>query len=630
MPLQLIAAALFVSVGYILTLLMPVNIDIWAALLILSILLPLMPLTLRAQRLWRQKQAESLRFSWRCLLPFFPLLVILPPAISLLALPSLDAVAHMDLQFPFISQVFHRESPYESVIVPGTPSNQYWLYFVFVAAIVKVSSLDIYSVWVLANLAFVLATQFWIARTLLALKLARKATLRLGLLILFCFCALNLTGILSVLSHALNGVFDAGRLDLMLLDGADHRLHTVISTVVHGRGLTPGLTAFTAALFLLLNLLRDRFDLSALVQFSAAGLIALAFMPPLAFFIVVGFLGALALTALYSLSNSVDRISAAVAYLRAITVRISPGFILLWILFSLILALPLLKYVDSFSSDIQSSISFILFYPTNIRMVFASSVLLLPIAGLQFVHALRNRRTIQCFLGFSAIIGLSLCLTLSAAFDNQYKFHYVTTMLLAFVTLHSIHDRRAGHAIRSPVLKAFVNALVVLALLNAVYGSHRFVFQRVAGGRTAQFEDVSAVHSDDTFGGRVPAFQWIRDNSPHDAIVLVAHAYTAKSKLLHERLNYVAKGGKGYSDYILEYDQRIIDLHTFYDPNTSLDQYVYLLESMRTQLPDRPLYAVVMDPELDRETMAQRGAQLVFENPPYGAHVYWLNPPVAS
>ncbi|MCY3779755.1 MAG: hypothetical protein OXG78_05555 [Chloroflexi bacterium] len=628
MPLQLITAALFVSVGYILTLLMPLNIDIWAALLVLSILLPLMPLTMRARRLWRHRQLEAARFSWRCLLPFFPLLLILPPVIALLALPSLDAVAHMDLQFPFISQVFHRESPYESVIVPGNPTNQYWLYFVFVAAIVRVSSLDVYSVWVLTNLTFILATQFWIARTLLALKLARKETLRLGLLILFCFCAINLTGILSVLSHALNGLLDPGRLDLMLLDGADYRLHTMISTVVHGRGLTPGITTFAAALFLLLNFLRDRFDLSSFVQFSAAGLIALAFMPTLAFFIVVALLGALVLTALYSLVNSSERIGAAVAYARAITARISPSSILLWVLVSLILALPLLKYIDDFSSGIQSSISFVLFYPTNIRMVLASIVLLLPIAGLQFVHALRSRQTIQCFLGFSAIIGLLLCLTLSATHDNQYKFHYVTAMLLALLTLHSVYDRRIGSKTGSSMLGIFVNTLVILALLNAVYGSHRFVLKRVTGQRTARFEGIHA-ESIDPFGGRVRAFQWIRDNTPHDAIIIVGHVYTPKSKLLHERLNYVSKGGKLYSDYLPGYDQRIEALHTFYGSNTTIDQYLDLLESMQTQLPGRPLYAVVMDPELSRDTMAQRGAQIVFENPPYGAHVYFLNPQVA-
>ena len=137
-------------------------------------------------------------------------------------------------------------------------------------------------------------------------------------------------------------------------------------------------------------------------------------------------------------------------------------------------------------------------------------------------------------------------------------------------------------------------------------------------------------HSADSFGGRAVAFQWIRDNTPLDAIVIVGHAYTRLAKLLHERLNYVSKGGKLYADYMSGYDQRIGDLHTFYNRKAPVEDYLKLLDSMQSQLPGRPLYAVVMDPELSRETMAERGAQLVFEKPPYGAHVYLLNPPVAG
>ncbi len=105
---------------------------------------------------------------------------------------------------------------------------------------------------------------------------------------------------------------------------------------------------------------------------------------------------------------------------------------------------------------------------------------------------------------------------------------------------------------------------------------------------------------------------------------------TPKAKLLHERLNYLSKGGKLYSDFMAECDQRIIDQPVFYDPRISEDDYRDLLGVMQAQLPDRPLYAVVMDPELSRDAMAQRGAQFVFENPPYGAHVYLLNPQAVS
>ncbi len=49
LPLQLLVAGLFVGVGYILYLLLPLNINIWSALLGITVLLPLAPLTLQAR-----------------------------------------------------------------------------------------------------------------------------------------------------------------------------------------------------------------------------------------------------------------------------------------------------------------------------------------------------------------------------------------------------------------------------------------------------------------------------------------------------------------------------------------------------------------------------------------------------
>ena len=105
-PLLLIGAALFVSVG-----LHPVSVDAgqhryMAALLVFSIALPLVPLIIRARRLWRRRQEEAARFSWRCLLPILPVLVLLPPAMANLLAPSIYTIAHMDLHFRLSCKYF--------------------------------------------------------------------------------------------------------------------------------------------------------------------------------------------------------------------------------------------------------------------------------------------------------------------------------------------------------------------------------------------------------------------------------------------------------------------------------------------------------------------------------------------
>ena len=77
-PTLVISLALFVSVGYILTLLMPVTIEIWLAVFCLTLLPPLAGLVVLAGRKWKKNEISAKRFSWRVFLPFMPLIVFSP------------------------------------------------------------------------------------------------------------------------------------------------------------------------------------------------------------------------------------------------------------------------------------------------------------------------------------------------------------------------------------------------------------------------------------------------------------------------------------------------------------------------------------------------------------------------
>ena len=68
-PLLLISLALFCGAGYILTLLLPVDIDMWVTVLWVSLLLPLIGLLIRARRLRERAQQEIPPFHWRALIP---------------------------------------------------------------------------------------------------------------------------------------------------------------------------------------------------------------------------------------------------------------------------------------------------------------------------------------------------------------------------------------------------------------------------------------------------------------------------------------------------------------------------------------------------------------------------------
>ena len=174
-PLLLISLALFVSVGYILTLIMPVDIDIWAALLWASVLLPLIPLSLRARQRWRVKPPHHESQPWRRLLPALPMLILLPSVVAILGSPTLSTISHADLYFVFVNQLYHGFAPPEHVLLPGFAANHYWLFHAYIAALVRATSTDTYSSLNVLNIIYIFSSLLWLAKTLVALAWASRA-----------------------------------------------------------------------------------------------------------------------------------------------------------------------------------------------------------------------------------------------------------------------------------------------------------------------------------------------------------------------------------------------------------------------------------------------------------------------
>lgn len=167
--------------------------------------------------------------------------------------------------------------------------------------------------------------------------------------------------------------------------------------------------------------------------------------------------------------------------------------------------------------------------------------------------------------------------------------------------------------------------MITLALIDSAYGLLVRTEEVVRRSGSAVFEGIH-IHPIDDYGGRLPAFYWIRENTPQDAIVIVPHSYTTLSLLFHERRNYISTRYYYYTD-VPAHSRRIVELHEFYDPATPIDKYEGLVKSMEIEVPGRPLYAVVKYSELDPAQMRERGAEAVFDSPADRVAVYLLNPP---
>ena len=134
-PLFAISFALFVSVGYIFSLLTPMTIDLWQALLIPCTLIPLAWLLSGAVKRSKQSQSDAYQFSWRVFLPLVvPAMVLAPGLYAIVSSPTVQILSHPDLHFGYINQLLYGSTPLENVFVAGYPANYYWLFHAFLAA----------------------------------------------------------------------------------------------------------------------------------------------------------------------------------------------------------------------------------------------------------------------------------------------------------------------------------------------------------------------------------------------------------------------------------------------------------------------------------------------------------------
>ena len=288
---------------------------------------------------------------------------------------------------------------------------------------------------------------------------------------------------------------------------------------------------------------------------------------------------------------------------------------MVWLAVSLALSLPLLRYVDAFTGNYQSGVSFGLLDATNVAMMLAASVLLLPLAGIQVAVALQKWNKIDMFVSFCSVLGIILALVISMPDQNQYKFHYPLAMLLALSSLMCVvRWKGRGKTRWGPVLRIYLAVVVILALLNSAFGLHYAANRAISRYGQGRFEGIHVL-MDDELDRRMSSYYWIRDYTAREAVVVVPSRHSTFSPLFHERLNYVKTKQGYYADNIAAYDLRINELSAFYDPSTPLAAYDSLLQSMESQLPGRPFYAVVEFSAISPAQMRERGARQVYDSP---------------
>ena len=629
-PLFMISLALFASVGYVLTLLMPVTIEIWQAVFWVSLVMPGLGLLARVYVKRKPDAYVKSGVSRRMLLPFIPLLVLASSIISEFSDPSLQIIGHGGMYSGYMQQLLYGATPIENYFAAGYPVNHYWLHLAYVTAFAKTASWPLLYASEAVNFIALFSGLLWLAQTVILLRLARPRTIYLGLLVIFVYCSVNTTGMLSLLPRLAGGAnLDLSRgsiLRTLLLEGADFRLHSMLEKVLNPNSLVVPLAAFCAVLFACVRMIKGRFGLFSLVLISAGGLASAAAQPATALYVVVLLVGLAVTAVIYGLTAS-NRRALASAFWHDARDKISLPALGVWLALSLASSLLLLKYIKGFSYNLRSG--FELFYPANVSMLGAGLALLLPFFFLSACLCLVKRDALRWFIVISAALGLGVTSGLQITGPNQYKGVFLTGILVALsglFTLEMMQSSRKGHWRRVGWLLAGI--LIALTLSRMIFiNVHRFNKGYFHVTRCFEYEGLG--WRDDCDSDKMAsAYYWMREHSPFNSIIAVNPGLGKIGRftnLLHERMFYARYKGEPLV-YDTDHDERIRDLELFYSGEMSGEEYRGMLARMMNSLPGRPIYAVVKDEEVGPDVMRRRGARLVYEDENDGANVYWLNP----
>ena len=628
-PLFVISLALFVSLGYILSLLLPVTIGLWQLVLALSIVVPLFPLLLRARQLAGHTATDRASAWWRALLPLLPLLIFVPILAVEFAYPYLQIASHGDIHVGYIHQLLYGSTPIENVFLPGYPANYYWLYHAYIASIVAFTSKSPSLVSSLLNLVAICSCLMWIGQTLLLLNLGKRRTLKLGLMLMFVYCAINITGCIRVLHHILNGTYieEGYWIRLFMLEFADRRLSGMIVAALEFGSMSIGFAVLAAGFYACARIINRHVDLVSLVLISACGIVTLAVQQVFTLYIVVVLLGGLVLVGATYLLWVNDKINRIKTKLRFATVKNYSSLFVAWLTLSCILSLPLLKYNHDIGYNLETVIKFGITNNKNIPAIVAADLLLLPLFALQWIYVLRRADPLRLYVQICASIALVFTFLLALFPDNQYKGVFFLSTLLAISTLLALENlqrskslliRRLGWTV---AITVFVCMMMTQVFINHFY-VRRNLYREIEGLR---YERRHFTYVED-FDKRSKAFYWIRDNTPYDSVIVLPLYISKFSNIFYERLPYAKRSQITFTENIPAYHERVQVLELFFSGDTSPDQYQMLLAKMLEDLTGRPFYAVVRDSEISPQVMEERGARLVFEPATNVAKVYWLNP----
>ena len=489
----------------------------------------------------------------RPVLRFLPLAVLLPAIAVYLKSPRLQMSFHGNLHSAYTYAVLNGQIPPDNPMLSGEPANDYWLFHVLLAAVVHVTRLAPPLAGALLNLVALAGSLFFVSRIAKELGLWPKSALARGCATLVALFAFNLFGVVHVLVDARSSeVTDPLGLSEMVVSGAA-RSSGLLAKFLNFNGFPVGVFMFLLALFCAVRLTEQ------ITAWSVAGFLAGA-LGAFAFHVTTGLFALAVLPAAILLSCLITRRRPSWGMTRAAAGVLVPT--------SLVVLGALLHYALTAASALEETGS-LGFSKLNLTRFLGVAYPVLPLFLIGAWWAVRARAASRVLVGLVAAGGALLACFALLPGENQYKFDFLALLAGGFVALAAW--RRLWEGDRTRVIAGVLAALALaLVAANQTYTALSYGRSRMADDGSIAYDGRDVVGGANS--GQAPAWEWIKDNTSPEAIVVVPLTSRDRARFLalSQRRAYVVKGGI-YTSGNTEFEHRRRIVQTLYSRRASDD-----------------------------------------------------------
>ena len=525
------------------------------------------------------------------LLPFS---VLLPGIGAVLQSTRLQMSFHGFLHSAYTYQIVNGVVPPENPFLPGHPANDYWLFHVLIAGLVHSLRVAPPLIAIVVNLIALTVSTFLIAGILTRLRLWPTSPVAKGLAVLFVLFGLNLVGLANAWGSD-SGLTDPDLAHMVHIGGA--RSAGLFGKFLNFNGFPLGVAFFLLSVSSGLRLTKG-FDAWPLVGFVSGLLGALAFHVTTGAFAFATLPAALVISILFIRHPRKLPLSRARMALIAAT--------------TVVASVLLGHYVLVTAAALNDPTEIDPLNARNVSRLLLLTAPLIPFFVLGAVHAFRERRRDLLMLSLTTVGGAILAWGLLLPGGNQYKFDYLSTLPMAVVALEGWRVLRRSERAWLPKLAILAVVLATaLTLGNQVYMGLAYIDSSFARNDSiaSKGRDVVGARA----GTQAEAWEWLRENSSPDAIVVlpVISKNDAAFLAISQRLPYVMRGAiytSGYPDF----EDRTERVRVLYSERTSVAVKREIIAAIRHDIGDRPLFIAVPRANASAVTDAVLGSERVF------------------